>query len=192
MIKKKEMKTICGLLLLVLCGWMSSAIAGQKAQLFCLESNPYKAGDCVKFKIQIKISNESDTGKQGANGIFAISDNNKIAYWTEDNGWAPYADIEIIKPARAGLKALDENREYEVFIGNQEGLCNLSNGHSFNLYAWHASLGEFQIKKGRAFVKKFALEDWQVENYWNSILFSQSVIRNKGGLVYTVSCNKKP
>lgn len=139
----------------------------------------------------MRIAADGDAGLQGGVGVFATSEETQgLAYWTEDRGWAPYSDTELIKPAQRGLKKLETTREYVVFKGRNEGLCKLSNGQSFNVYAWHASLTAIQVTQVITFLKRFDITGWQAENYWNSLLFYQANIHKKGGLVFTHHCGK--
>ena len=185
------MKKLIVVAIVILGAWSGMAQAGQSAQIICLEGDQAQSGECPKFKLQIKIRNDKETGMRGANGIFATSDNGLVAYWTEDNGWVSYTEDSLIKPVRPGLRVLETEREYEVFAGSQETLCKMSRGHNFNLYAWHVGLGEAQIKKTQAFLTRFSITGWQAENFLNSTMFYLSTTKKQGGLVYSVSCQKK-
>jgi hypothetical protein len=185
------MKTLIQLVAILAMGWMAQAFAGQSARLVCMERDASKTQDCLKLKIQVVVKNDRDAGKQGVNGVFALLDNGLVAYWTEMGGWAPYSDDNLIKPVMPGLKKLDVMGEYEVFSGNRDALCKLSDGHSFNLYAWHAALSKTEIQKVQATISRYAIEGWQAENYWNSALLYMALSKQQAGLVHSVDCNKK-
>jgi len=161
----------------------SNAIASQTAELVCA------GGSCETYELHVHVSTGQDAGHQGAFGIFAVSESNQgVAYWTEANGWLPYSDRDLIKPTGRGLRTLEPRRDYIVFRGSKGALCKLSNGQSFNLYAWHSAMTVNQINRVKSFLNRFEITGWQAENYWNSILFYQATALKKGGMVFTQTC----
>lgn len=186
--------TIICIVCIILNGLNTQASAGQSAQMNCIDNGAEKikkkdANKCAKYEMHVTITSDEDTGKQGALGIFAISEKSKqVAVWTEEKGWVPYSKNELVKPTESGLKKLDAKREYVVFKGSAESLCQFANGQSFNLYAWHVGLMPDQIYKHKAFMQKYMITGWQAENFMNSILLKESIEQKKGGLIYTNKC----
>ena len=166
----------------------NQAYAGQSAEMVCT-NNP-----CDRYELHVNITSEGDAGLPGAYGVIAIAGqppnkSSNIAYWTEDNTWSPYSDNTLIKPTDDSLKKLKATRDLVVFRGRKEELCRLSNGHSFNLFAWHVGLKADQIRKTQLFLDKFQITGWQAENFWNSVLFYEANKQKKVGWVYSQTCS---
>lgn len=165
----------------------SQAFAGQSAEMVCI-NNP-----CDHYELHVNITSNGDAGLPGVYGVIAIAGqppdkSSNIAYWTEDNAWSPYSDNTLIKPTDDSLKKLKANRDLVIFRGSKEELCKLSNGHSFNLFAWHVGLKADQIRKTRLFLDKFQITGWQAANFWNSVLFYEANMQKKVGWVYSQTC----
>lgn len=194
MIKIKKLLLTGCMAFICLIAYSSQASAGQSAEMLCVNGDTannksQEADKCATYELHVSITADQDTGQRGAYGIFAISENpSRVAYWTEEKGWSPYSDVELIKPTEISLKKLDVKREYVVFKGSHENFCKLSNGYNINLFAWRVTLNPVEIKKYASFLKRFDITGWQAENFMNSILFYQANVQKKIGLVYSNTC----
>jgi hypothetical protein len=181
-------------MLLLMMALSSPVFAGQKADLVCVSNKQAVVKGkttfaCDTYELRVNISSEKEAGEMGVFGIYAIAEKNaQMAYWTENNGWSTYTEDDLIQPVNNNLKNIEANKEYIVYEGSLDGLCKLSNGKSFNLYAWHAVISPSQLKAVKTFIQRYEITGYQARNFFNMYLLHLADSRKTDGLIFNHSC----
>lgn len=171
-----------------------AAVASQSAELACVKKvnmalKSIKTNACDTYELHVKITTDSDAGKFGAFGIFAELPKNRLLYWKNSEGWRPYTKNMLVQPVDVPFKALPASSDYVVYRGDMKGLCQLSSGESFKLYAGHATLKSDHIEDVRLFLSKFGINGVHALNFWNMALLNDAIDGKKGGLVFSHDCS---
>ena len=125
----------------------------------------------------------------GVFGIYAIAEKSaNMAYWSESNGWSPYTEDDLIQPVNSKLRNIEANKEFIVYKGSLDGLCKLSNGNSFNLFAWHAVISPGQLQAVNTFIKRYEITGYQARNFFNMYLLNLADARKTDGLIFSHTC----
>lgn len=182
------------ILAMILIGLIAPSEAAQKANLVCVESA--KANVCDKYELRITITTEKQEGRSGLFGIYAMTkvedpDKARSAYWTENGLWYPYTEEDLLQPVMPTMKPLEKTKEFVVFRGRKNDLCNqLSNGNDLNIYAWYSSLSRSELQNLKRFFAKFEITGNHAINFRNMYLMANATRQNTGSLVYSFTCNK--
>lgn len=163
--------------------------AGQTATKACLNTQ------CDQFELHVTFSSDTDRGLTGAFGIIATLPDPRFkagntAFWTIERGWIPLVEGALIQPTEQSLFPLPATRDYVIFRGSNEDLCKISNGHGFNLFAWHAGLKAYQVRTYQSFLNKYEIAGWQADNFMYSVLFYEANKQKNVGKVYSHNCTK--
>ena len=135
-------------------GWLSgialfclsaSVYAGQSAKMTCTKHEPMNGyfGDaaiiCVEYELRVTITTDGDQGRVGALGIGVQLEDGRLAYWTMNGGFGAYFG-GLVQPTEGVMSSLPTKREYLVFRGVPEQLCEMAERQSFKMYAGHGSV----------------------------------------------------
>lgn len=112
-------------------GVSAGALAGQTATGVCLQSSDT---ECLLYELRVSITSDEDVGKTGAYGIGVWLANGGLAYWTAANGFSWYRG-GLVQPVEGIQSSLPVGREYLIYSGPASGLCALSGGQAFDIYA---------------------------------------------------------
>lgn len=126
---------LCGLIGLF--GLSGAAVAGQSAGLVCVQVSP--DGGCDVYELRVLITSDGDVGRPGAFGIGAQLAGGGMVYWTMVGGWAEYRS-GFVPPVDGYHAGLPSRSEYVIYRGPFAGVCALSGGSNFSLYAAHGAL----------------------------------------------------
>lgn len=181
------------LMVLFLFGWINSALAGQSADLVCIKSHTESNGDntvvvCDTYELRVSVSADGDTGQPGAYGIGVQLTDGRIAYWTVNGGFAGYSGGEIA-PVEGYYNALPYSRDFVVYRGSAYGLCSLSMGQDFKLYAGHGILTSDKAEMVRKLMS--GNQTMITGEHFRSAAIQQDARMggpSKGGIVYIHSC----
>lgn len=182
------------LMALCLSGWANTALAGQSADLVCIKSHTESNGEntivvCDVYELRVAVSADGDAGHPGAYGVGVQLTDGRMAYWTVNNGFAGYSGGEI-QPAEGYYDALPYSRDFVVYRGSAYGLCSLSMGQDFKLYAGH---GILTPEKADMVNKLMSRNQSMITGeHFRSAAIQQDARMGgagKGGVVYTHSCS---
>lgn len=184
------MKTLTFAFLLIGCLLqMTEVQAKTTASRICLSP------DCDKIEIRVNIDSGTDVALPGSFGILAATLQNdprdglgKVAYWTTQNGWTPLTAGDLIKPAQETFSHLPFSKEYVIFKGSKDSICQHSRGLGFNVFAWHVGMPLAKFNVLQSFISKYEITGQQAENFMNSAQFFEANKQRKVNLVYTFNC----
>lgn len=166
---------------------LTNSYAGQTAKKTCLDSQ------CEQYELRIIITSGNDEGLQGATGILSTTADPQrkigyVAYWTTRGQWTPLLNGEIVQPTNSDLQPLPAKTEFVVFRGNNQEICNLAGGRSFDVFAWHIGLPPEQLIQYKDFLYKYEIRGWQADNFISSVEFAEANKQRKVGKVYSQHC----
>ena len=154
------MKRVTWFLMLFLLSAANAVMAGQSAQLVCVQYTIFGGGingsngingigiggnndgainNCAIYELRVTVASDSDEGRSGAFGIGAQNVNGQMAYWTVAEGWGPFTG-GLVPSVDGYYPTLPSSREYVVYRGSFDAMCGLSRGRDFNIYAAHGAL----------------------------------------------------
>lgn len=172
-------------------GFSGSAMAGQSGGLVCIKwsvnSDPMV---CDIYELRVQITAGADTGRPGAFGVGVQLSNGRMAYWTADKGFGEFT-IGMVEPADGYYDALPASREYVIFRGTAQDMCQLSGRRDFRVYAAHGVLSAEQEQQVNSL---FAGKNTKVSaDHVRKVFVQNDVARNpgKGGVVYSHSCSSE-
>lgn len=170
------MRGIKFLLAGVLLAFAGLSLAGQSANLVCVQNKFVHTGgnstvnnvgmagmgfndkvdvgavdNCAVYELRVNVSADVDVGRPGGYGIGAQVSSGQMAYWTAQGGWGAFTS-GFVPVADGYYAALPVSRDFVVYKGPLESMCNLSRGHDFKVYAAHGAL----MPEREAVVQAFA------------------------------------
>lgn len=170
-----------------------SALAGESASMNCIESHveTTESGQitvCDKYELRVQVDADNDVGLPGEIIIGAASfDGNHTPYWTVDNGWKGF-DGGVLIPADGYHPSLPQSSEYVVYTGTMEGLCALSQGQTFSLYAGHGILPPDKEKEVQFYESRESTKD-MADQLRKAAIDQDIRINGKYSQIFTHECS---
>lgn len=186
-------KVWLGLILVVFgfCGFTNSAIAGQSSEWVCVHFSETDHGPvCDSFELRVHITSDADVGRPGAFGIGAQLSNGQMAYWTSTGGFEEFKS-GLVPPADGYYQALPVSRDYVVYRGLKNGVCALSGGENFDLYAGYGALSAEKEQQVNSLLKGTVAGPGVVEaDHIRKVYIQLDATKGdgKGGVVYSKTC----
>lgn len=190
------------LVAMLMCGQVE---AGQSGESVCTRyvSQGDNGDVCVEVEIRVHITTDGDVGKPGAFAIGVQTTDGRIGLWTADQGFvAPHGGLET--PADGFFAALPASRDYVVYRGSPEGVCQQSGGNDFNLWAGHGALqadkaawiADVQGKMSRSTIPAIQAKLVDNLNHMKAMAIQSdgrgdTTHAAKGGIVYSQACNSR-
>lgn len=185
-------KILIAMLMLAIAG---SANADQSGKLACVSWDADYDGSgkkpCLVVELQVEITSEEDQGLPGAFWITVQTEDGEVMAYTTANGLVEYpsAMLAMAKPADGFFKALPAKRKYTIYKGTKAGLCTISKGRNYKVYAGRGAftgVGEDEITTLVAANRPASEIEHRKEYY---IIFDTAANPQKSGIVHHHLCH---
>lgn len=158
-----------------------------------------RTADCADIEVKVRIDAGVDAGRRGVFGLVAVASTtedgkDRVAFWIVNGEMGRWVGLKLgdpLRPAGPLYTRLPKEREYVIFVGKKERLCDES-GADFNIFAWHASIEEAKYQRLSKFMDRFEITGMQADNLLSAELFYEAYKNGHVNLVKTIECPSQP